>query len=104
MNEPLKGKIAYATAVFSKSVADNYAKKGKKRGLVMSQVFMKDWVEDAVKWLKKRIEDHRPDFKWTKQEILDIIDGAFPDLCPSGDLIADKQNPQDIDKNKSVAD
>ena len=29
---------------------------------------------------------------------------SFPDLCPSGDLIADKQNPQDIDNKKIVAD
>lgn len=32
------------------------------------------------------------------------IDEAFPDLCPSGDLIADKQNPQDNDNKKIVAD
>lgn len=27
-----------------------------------------------------------------------LINKAFPDLCPSGDLIADKQNPQIDDK------
>ena len=35
-----------------------------------------EW-KSAVEWSKKRVEDHRPNYKWTKKEILEIIDKAF---------------------------
>jgi len=43
-------------------------------------VFRSKDVAAAVAWFCKRIEDHRPDFKWTKAEILAIKEAAFPDV------------------------
>lgn len=94
--EPLKGKIAYATAVFSEDIAKDYAKKNKKKGLIMSQVFMKDWIEEATEWLKEEIKilspKHKPKIKYKRncyckacvkiREIEEKIDQAFPDLYP----------------------
>ena len=51
------------------------------------------YVKSAVEWLKENIQENM-----TASGFKIRINEAFPDLCPSGDLIADKQNPQDTDK------
>ena len=61
-------------------------------------------VKSAVEWLKLEIKKNtdakRRVSYYTTSDLYKLIDSAFPDLCPMGDLIADKQNPQ---KDLSVA-
>jgi len=101
MNEQLKNKIKIKTE------ADYY-----EGDTFDTEVFDKDDVKSAVEWLKDRIqatikirqefidsyykindieratqtELQRDDLEWC----LNKINEAFPDLCPSGDLINDK--------------
>ena len=80
MNKPLKNKIKNdIEADYEGTCIDHKA-------------FDKEDVKSAVEWLKENVITRH---NWTKNQMCKLISEAFPDLCPSGDLIADKQNPQD---------
>ena len=79
MNEPLKGKMYHNVDIVC---GDIIAKR-------TSCCKLED-LESAIKWLKSQIRKGS-EMTMCKENILKRIDDAFPDLCPSGDLIADKQ-------------
>ena len=69
------------------------------RSATSTQVVCLSHVKSAVEWLKEQL---KPKYELAQSEYiklnwkneykvtLRIIDDAFPDLCPSGDLMADK--------------
>lgn len=55
--------------------------------------FLRKDLVSAVEWLKEQIKDSalcndEDDRKSIKEYLKKLINEAFPDLCPSGDLIA----------------
>ena len=54
--------------------------------------FFEGDVKLAIEWLRNVLGDDHIDY--TAREVRKLINEAFPDLCPSGDLIADKSNRQ----------
>ena len=79
------------------------------RSATSTQVVCLSNVKSAIEWLKEQL---KPKYELAQSEYiklnweneykitLRIIDDAFPDLCPSGDLIADKQNPPEENRTR----
>ena len=102
MNEPLKDKI-----IKDREVTDYFLEKDVKSAVE----WLKQWLDAPIGYFNK-FPEQLNEF-WRHIDIdasimiieetylyketfnLWIINRAFPDLCPSGDLIADKQNPQE---------
>ena len=61
-------------------------------------------VKLAIEWLREQQYKELCRLQETNEgnfeKVIALIGKAFPDLYPSGDLIADKQNPPDKDKQE----